>query len=293
MVAAASGRGMPGWSLVGLCLAVGANPLHAQRTAAEVPYVTTPPAVVRAMLETASVGSSDVVYDLGSGDGRIVIAAATLFGARGVGVEIDHELVELARRNAREAGVDDLVSFQENDLFQVDLSGASVVTLYLLPIVNYRLQPKLLAELAPGSRVVSHAFDMADWVPDLEFQVDDRWVFYWMVPARVAGEWQWSLGEAEVSAEITQRFQRAQGAVRGTSGEFPMTDVVLEGTDFAFTISMVKAGVPITMRYSGEVEGDEIRGRVEIDGGPLAGSHHWCATRLPIATAETMELDSP
>lgn len=181
------------------------------------------------MLETAAVGADDVVYDLGSGDGRIVIAAALLFGARGVGVEIDHELVVLARRNAQDAGVADLVTFQENDLFRVDLSGASIVTLYLLPIVNHRLQPKLLAELAPGSRVVSHAFDMADWEPDLEFQMDDRWVFYWIVPARVAGDWHWSIGESRLAASITHRFQRAAGKVLRQSAELEMSAVVLEG----------------------------------------------------------------
>ena len=140
--------------------------------------------VVDAMLEMARVTSEDVVYDLGSGDGRIVIKAAQLYGARGVGVELDAELVEEARKKAVEAGVADKVRFIQADLFRTDLSEATVVTMYLLPSMNARLQPKLLDELAPGARIVSHRFPMGDWEPDETRSVSGRDIFLWTVPER-------------------------------------------------------------------------------------------------------------
>ncbi|HEX7043175.1 MAG TPA: methyltransferase domain-containing protein [Burkholderiales bacterium] len=141
-------------------------------------YRGTPPHVARAMLQLADVGPEDVVYDLGSGDGRIVIMAAKEFGARGVGYEINPALIEKARAKARAAGVEDRVQFIQGDLFAADLRPATVVTLYLFDTLNLRLRPKLQSELAPGSRVVSHRFDMGDWKPDAERRVDDESVLY-------------------------------------------------------------------------------------------------------------------
>ena len=152
----------------------------------EVPFVPTPDAVVEGMLKLANVTNSDTVYDLGCGDGRIVISAAKRYGARGVGVDINPERVEEARANARKAAVESLVKFEENDLFDADIRGATVVTLYLLPNVNMRLRPKLLKDLKPGSRVVSHSFDMEDWKPDKEEVVDGRHIFLWTIPAKAA-----------------------------------------------------------------------------------------------------------
>ena len=155
---------------------------------AEVPYVQTSYEVVGEMLRLAVVGPSDVVYDLGSGDGRVMIAAARDFGARGVGVEIDPKLVAESVESARRAGVADRVTFREQDLFQADLSRATVVTLYLTRGVNLRLRPKLLAELAPGSRVVSFNFDMGDWEPTAVIRVDVSGravpVYLWVVGRR-------------------------------------------------------------------------------------------------------------
>lgn len=151
--------------------------------ARDVPFVPTPEAVVDKMLELAKVGPNDVVYDLGSGDGRIVIAAAKK-GARAVGIDIDPERIREARANARKAGVEKRVEFRQGDLFQADLGGATVVTLYLLTSVNRKLKPKLLSELKPGTRVVSHAFDMGDWKPVSEQQVGSSTVYYWIVPER-------------------------------------------------------------------------------------------------------------
>ena len=152
--------------------------------ARDVPFVPTPERVVDKMLELAKVGPEDVVYDLGSGDGRIVIAAAKKRGARGVGIDIDPERVREARDNARRAGVAERVEFREGDLFKAHISEASVVTIYLLSGVNLKLRPKLLAELKPGTRIVSHAFDMGDWKPAATEKVGSSTVYYWVVPER-------------------------------------------------------------------------------------------------------------
>jgi hypothetical protein len=251
----------------------------AQRTAAEVPYVPTPPAVVSAMLTTAAVRPDDVVYDLGSGDGRIVIAAAAEFGARGVGVEIDGDLVEIARENARRAGVADRVTILERDLFLTDLSEASVVTLYLLPIINYRLQPKFLAELKPGTRIVSHAYDMSEWPPDRELEVEGRWIFFWIVPAAVAGEWEWQLDGSRWEATLQQWFQRVSGQVRGASGAAPLAEATLTGVEIGFETRNSEYGATVLRRYRGIVDGNVMRGSVEIDDAAGSRSAAWRATR--------------
>lgn len=157
---------------------------QAQTFNRDVPYVPTPNEVMKQMLKMAKVTENDVVYDLGSGDGRIVINAAQTYGARGVGVEIDPELVKKATENAQKAGVSNLVEFRQQDLFQADISEATVVTLYLLPNVNLRLKSKLLEELKPGTRIVSHAFDMGDWQPQQVEQVNGTTIYYWVVPNR-------------------------------------------------------------------------------------------------------------
>lgn len=151
----------------------------------DVPYVRTPQMVVERMLELAEVSEDDVVYDLGSGDGRIVITAAQQFGARGVGIEIDPELVWQARENAGFVGVSDQVEFRQGDLFEADISEATVVTMYLLPSINLKLRPKLFEELDPGTRVVSHDFDMNEWQPDSTVTVDDDMIYLWRIPDEV------------------------------------------------------------------------------------------------------------
>jgi SAM-dependent methyltransferase len=151
----------------------------------DVPYVTTPQRVVERMLAMADVSADDVVYDLGSGDGRFVITAAQQFGARGVGVEIDPQLVEQARAQARLAGVADRVTFRRGNLFDVDLREATVVTLYLEPDLNLRLRPRLLLQLDPGDRVVSHDFGMGAWTPDRVEKMDGSTLYLWTVPSRL------------------------------------------------------------------------------------------------------------
>lgn len=155
-------------------------------TQGEVPFVPTPHDVVEAMLDLANVTSKDVVYDLGSGDGRIVVTAAKKYGARGVGVDINPERIREGEENARKEGVANRVRFVQQDLFKADISEATVVTLYLLSSVNLRLRPKLMEELRPGTRIVSQTFDMGDWKPEKEIVVDGRNVYLWTIPPRSA-----------------------------------------------------------------------------------------------------------
>jgi predicted O-methyltransferase YrrM len=161
---------------------------EASRPKLDVPYVPTPESVVAKMLELAKVNKNDVVYDLGSGDGRIVITAAQKHGARGVGYDIDPQRIKEANANAQTAGVTDRVRFVLGDLFQADLSEASVVTLYLLPEINLKLRPKLLKELKPGTRIVSHNYGLGDWDPirteTVETGTGEHLVFYWVVPPK-------------------------------------------------------------------------------------------------------------
>ena len=162
-----------------------ATPLDSLNAEKDVPYVTTPQRVVERMLELADVSENDVVYDLGSGDGRFVITAAQQFGARGVGVEIDPQLVRQARSQARLAGVTDRVAFRQGDLFETDLREATVVTLYLEPDLNLRLRPKLLLQLDPGDRVVSHDFDMGAWTPDRTEKMGGSTIYLWTIPKQI------------------------------------------------------------------------------------------------------------
>jgi tRNA G37 N-methylase Trm5 len=148
-----------------------------------VPFVPTPQEVVDKMIELAGVKKGDTVYDLGSGDGRIVITAAKK-GARAVGFEIDPDLIKESRENIKKAGVQQLAEIRNQDILTVDLSPASVVTMYLLPDVNLKLKPKVLSQLKPGSRIVSHAFDMGDWKPDKVERIDGRTVYLWTIPAK-------------------------------------------------------------------------------------------------------------
>ncbi|MGC9972141.1 MAG: methyltransferase domain-containing protein [Bryobacteraceae bacterium] len=171
--------GIWGWSL----LAAAPAQQEDITPSLDVPYVPTRPELVEQMLKLADVKKTDTVYDLGCGDGRIVIMAAEKFGARGVGVDLNPERVKEANENARKAGVADRVKFIEGNLFDADIHAATVVTLYLLPDVNLKLRPKLLKDLKPGTRVVSHAFDMGDWKPEKQIQADHSTLFLWTIPA--------------------------------------------------------------------------------------------------------------
>ena len=154
----------------------------------DVPYVPTPPDVVEAMLNLGGVKKGDIMYDLGCGDGRIVIMAAQKFGATGTGIDIDPERIKEAEENAKQAGVTDRVHFLQKNLFDADFHDATVVTLYLLPEVNIRLRPKLLKELKVGTRIVSHQFDMGEWKPDKQVNMDWRTLYLWTVTEQAKAE---------------------------------------------------------------------------------------------------------
>ncbi|MEJ5369083.1 MAG: methyltransferase domain-containing protein [Bryobacteraceae bacterium] len=174
--------------LAGLVCAAPAALAQYDEFGGDVPYVPTPPPIVEAMLKLGQIQPSDFVIDLGCGDGRIVVMAAEKFGARGMGVDLNPQRIAEAKENARKAGVEDRVEFVEKNLFEADVSKATLVTLYLLPDVNLRLRPKLLRELRTGARIVSHSFDMGDWKPDKKIEVNGKTLYFWEVTEKAKRE---------------------------------------------------------------------------------------------------------
>lgn len=235
-----------------------------------VPYVPTPETVVLGMLELANVGRNDIVYDLGSGDGRLVITAAQKFGAkRGVGIEINPGLVNQSNENARQAGVSDRVQFVQQDLFRADFREASVVTLYLLPKINLELRPKLLSELKPGSRVVSHAFSMGDWKPDRRVTVADRTAYLWIIPAQVDGTWTGTLATKSGQSipyrlRLKQSFQTAQATaeIAGTTVSLPQVKLV--GDRLSLEHRQKINGQEVRVRVNAQVVQDTLQGTAEV-----------------------------
>lgn len=228
--------------------------------ARDVPFVPTPQPVVEEMLRLAEIDAKDMLYDLGSGDGRIVITAAKQHGARGVGVDIDPERIAESRENAKAAGVEHKVRFIQGDLFKVDLRAATAVTLYLLPAVNERLRPKLLKELRPGTPVVSHSFDMGDWEPEQTVNVGRSTVYLWHIPARVAGQWEFRATGADGRAEqhrlnIAQEVDRLRGTVTVDGETYTIEDGRVRARRLMYTIKRPRAsGAMIVQRYEGMVE---------------------------------------
>jgi SAM-dependent methyltransferase len=263
----------------------------------EVPYVPTPEEVVVEMLKMAGVTQNDIVYDLGCGDGRIVITAAKLFGARGVGVDNDPNLIRQSNENARKAGVTDRVKFMEQDLFETDIREATVVALYLLPELNLQLRPKLLRDLRPGSRIVAHEFDMDDWKPDNMAKVPkvklyyhprvpyekDTYFYYWVIPANAEGIWRWTLstpsGNRDYTLRLVQKFQEIRGTVQMEGQEAPITAIRLVGDELSFTLGEDRDKEKVVMLFNGRIHEDGITGRVEVRGGAFAGQYAWTAKR--------------
>jgi len=263
----------------------------------DVEYVPTPHEVVAEMLNMAGVTKDDVVYDLGCGDGRIVIAAAMQYGARGVGVDIDPELIRVSNENARKAGVTGRVKFLLRDLFETELREATIVALYLTPELNLQLRPKLFRELKPGARIVSHDFDMGDWKPDamremrnVQFffpddmaRVRDTKFYYWVIPAHVAGLWRWNVKtprrERDYTLNVTQKFQEISGQVKLQGRESTISDALLKGDQVTFWVRDEIAGQTVTMRFQGHIRGEMIDGSAEVKGGPFEGTHPWTAKR--------------
>lgn len=233
----------------------------------DVPFVTTPESSVERMLELAQIKPADTVLDLGSGDGRIPIAAVRDWGAqRAVGVEIDPLLVRTAREQARIEGVAERVTFIQGDLFEQDLSQANVLTLFLLQRINNRLRPVILDTMAPGSRVVSHVFHMEDWEPDAFDSY--RNLYLWIVPAKVSGTWTLQGLEDDISLVLEQRFQTIEGYAVVNGSWLPLRQPQLSGAEIRFTID--------NTLFVGRVEQDRIRATQDsLIGGwqAIRGSH--------------------
>jgi SAM-dependent methyltransferase len=245
-------------------------------------FIPSPRATVDEMLRLAEVGPRDVVYDLGAGDGRVVIAAAAKFGARGVGVEIESRLVEQARRDAVHAGVADRVKFLAQDLFATDLREATVVALYLSPNLNEKLRPTLLA-LAPGTRVVSHSSGMGDWRPDRRTAIRKD-VLLWIVPARVAGRWRTlpvpGAAARALELEIAQRYQDVTVNARLEGAPAQVWEARLEADRLSFVI-VERAGTDneAALYYEGRVAGSHLEGRVTRGVGKARAEQAWRAVR--------------
>lgn len=251
--------------------AAGGSALAQQAPKLDVPFGPTGFALVDAMLRVANLGPNDYLIDLGSGDGRINIAAAREFGVHGTGFELDPALVRQSREWARLAGVEDKVRFVEEDLFGADLSRATVVAIYLGPVVTPRVRPKLLAELAPGTRIVSHNFELGGWKPDLEMKVRELGarVLFWWAPARVAGTWRGQLqlpgGVREYTIGLRQNFQEVEGEASAPGQNVAFRDARLEGTRFSFLLMERSGQEYLFRRFIGEVRGDELAGFFRIE----------------------------
>ncbi len=196
----------------------------------DVPYVPTDEKIVNAMLDLGEVTGQDVLYDLGCGDGRIVVAAALERSTRGVGIDVDPMRITEANEYASHTGVEYLVNFIEGDLLEADFSEATVVTLYLLDLVNVQLRPRLLDELRPGTRIVSHAFDMGDWKPDQRESCGSINLYKWIVPAKVAGTWEWQATSGETyRVELKQKYQQVTGKAWIDGQEAQLKNALLRG----------------------------------------------------------------
>jgi len=222
----------------------------------DVIWVPTPDNLIEAMLDAAKVTSADTVIDLGSGDGRIVIAAAKR-GAHATGFEYNPDMVELSRRNAEKAGVADRASFVKADIFETDFSRATVVTMYLLPQLNLRLRPSIL-NLKPGTRVVSNSFSMGEWEVDQTLDVDGRTAYVWYVPAKVEGEWAVKTNPGSGILKLSQAFQVIKGTLTLNGKEWAIADGKLEGDRIRFTAD--------NKEYTGRVKGKTIEGTVKKAG---------------------------
>lgn len=255
-----------------------------------VPYVPTAPNVVETMLSIANVGPQDYVIDLGSGDGRIVIAAAKSHGARGLGVELDENLVARATERAKKLGLSDRVSFHAGNLFVTDISRATVLTLYLFPSVNLQLRPRLFSELKPGTRVVSHDFDMELWqpdaqvtvpVPDKPYGAPESQIYLWVIPANAAGAWAGSISaegaSIEFRSDLRQTFQVFSGTARVGTAAGKIRGGSLRGASLRFMLDAEVAGRSVRYEFEGRVEGDAISGQVRSSDGP---TRDWRARRV-------------
>jgi hypothetical protein len=271
----------PGLFLFLTALSVAAADLEPTKNAG--PYVPSPQSVVADMLKVAEVGPADFLIDLGSGDGRIVLTAAKVFGARGFGVEIKEDLVQKANDAAKAEGIADRVKFIKQDLFKTDISQASVLTMYLLPDTVNLLKEKFLAELKPGTRIISHDYPLTGWIPEkyLQMDLDDKvnisgvtttLIYMYVVPAKVAGRWSAKMPPAvsrqPATLELKQQLTRVSGTARLDGKETPLEDVKLRGEHISFKLTGRKG------EFIGQVKGRSIEGTVDAG----RGKAPWSAT---------------
>jgi hypothetical protein len=273
---------------------IAAAPRLCAAQAADVPYVPTPPNVVEAMLDLAKVTANDFLIDLGSGDGRIVIAAAKKYGARGLGVELDGALVSEARREAERQGVGSRVEFRAENLFITDIARATVITTYLFPSVNVELRPRIFAELKPGTRIVSHEFDFGNWQPDARITIavpnkpygaPQSDVMLWIVPANAAGRWQWRMALEGTAVVCEATFEQTFQALRGTArvGGMPaeIREPRLRGNEIRFTLVAQLNGKAVRQEFVGRISADAMMGKTRS---PRARSEaEWRAERIAYA----------
>ena len=237
-------------------------------------WVPTPERLIHRMLQLADTTANDVVLDLGSGDGRIPIHAAKHFGARAIGVELEANLVRIARQTAMAQGVAERAQFVQGDLFETDLSKASVIALYISPGVMEKLKPRFL-KLAPGTRIVSHQFTLDDWQPDELVRSEGREAYLWVVPAALAGEWRVRLEGEEMRLHVEQRYQMLTTQGQRAGKPVPVIGPRLRGTELRFT-SFDRDGN--TRHYTGRLQGERLEGSSE---GQVRAPRAWTATRLP------------
>ncbi len=267
---------------------------NAAAAESSVPYVPTPQVVVDRMLQMAKVTAQDYLIDLGSGDGRIVITAVKKYGARGFGVDLNPVRIKESVENAAKAGVSERIAFHQRNLFETDLSDATVITMYLLPRVNLDLRPKLL-ELKPGTRIVSHDFSMDDWKADelVNLEVDDKYgsgggsgtstIYFWVVPARVTGPWQWQSNVAgkpqSYEMVLEQNFQTISGVVRAGGRSVKLQDAKLRGDQISGSFTAEINGAALKHEFSGRVAGGSIEGSVKLTGSRSQRQVEWSAAR--------------
>lgn len=270
----------------GALLLAGVLPVQAQPMF-DVPFVPTPYVVIDEMLRLAKVTSQDFVMDLGSGDGRVLITAARKFGARGLGVELNEQLIHESEAAAEQAGVADRVRFLQQDLFKTDLFPATVITMYLLPGVMMRLRPTLL-DLKPGTRLVSHDFRLDDWNPDITTQIRKN-TFLWIVPAKVAGHWQMKValpgGESPstITLELRQKFQEVDGFARFDGRNAQVWEPRLSGDRLSFVIVDDRdRDTEASLYFEGRVADDVIEGSIRRGMGSAQTAHAWRATRVGV-----------
>ena len=255
----------------GLCLAATSVQAQTSKTyepsygqaGKDVIWVPTQPPTVERMLRMAQVTARDTVVDLGSGDGRIAIAAVKDFGAKAFGFEYNPDMVEYSKREAEKAGVGSKVEFRKADIFETDFTYADVITMYLLPHLNVKLRPILL-NMKPGTRVVSHQFDMAEWKPDEVSDANCRRINFWLVPAKAEGDWKMTFPGRDYTLTLRQEFQMISGWISRGEGQMGLRDAVLTGNAIRFSLVDEQSKL---LAFTGRIEGDRISGTFTAEDG--------------------------